>query len=115
MLSGRDTSATQSRFQLEVKIGNKWDTAICLTPLRVLKSHLHEFDTPGSRDYKYITGAAHGQEWERMVAVLCMVIGENSLSAQVVGSEQTYATRSQLKIQGMYICLRTHINQTDIS
>ncbi|EKM80534.1 hypothetical protein AGABI1DRAFT_128212 [Agaricus bisporus var. burnettii JB137-S8] len=49
------------------------------------------FDVDGR--CKSISGAAHGQEWERMAAVFCMIMGESVLNAQVVGSELHFSTK----------------------
>lgn len=90
ILSTKDSLGNQSRYVAEVKTQGKWDTAIFVTPVRVLQSHLHE----AVRGQKFLSGAAHGQEWERMAAVLCMIIGERVVQAQVVGSNLSFSTKT---------------------
>ncbi|EKM77709.1 hypothetical protein AGABI1DRAFT_129993 [Agaricus bisporus var. burnettii JB137-S8] len=89
ILSARDTSGKSARFIAEVKVNHKWVTAVFTTPIRVLDSRLRTSDN----EQKSISGAAHGQEWERMAAVFCMIMGESVLNAQVVGSELRFSTK----------------------
>ncbi|KAF7776712.1 hypothetical protein Agabi119p4_5105 [Agaricus bisporus var. burnettii] len=54
----------------------------CVNPSRVDPTILSARDT-----------SAHGQEWERMAAVFCVIMGESVLNAQVVGSELHFSTK----------------------
>lgn len=90
ILSTKDLLGNQTRFLAEVQLNGKWEAAVFVTPIRVLQSHIRE----GLRGQKFVSGAAHGQEWERMAAVFCMIIGEQVVQAQVVGCDLSFSTKT---------------------
>lgn len=80
-------------------MNGRWEAAVFTTPIRVLESHLHT----SADEQKYVSGAAHGQEWERMAAVFCMIMGESILKAQVVGSELRFSTKMKTGTYTLHI------------
>jgi hypothetical protein len=67
--------------------------ALCLSLIVVGEDHTETPKVSGDTYSKFITGTPLMLEFERMVAVLCMIHDVDSLQAQIVDNELTFSTR----------------------
>ncbi|KAJ3532259.1 hypothetical protein NMY22_g7818 [Coprinellus aureogranulatus] len=70
------------------------ETAICLSPVMCVASHVIEPPERGLRQ-KWLAAIFHSQEWERFVSFMCMVFGHDTLQAQLAKDAIQFTTRAQ--------------------
>lgn len=67
--------------------------AICVSVIRVGESFLIDPKPVNSKSQKILTGTFHSMEYERFVAVLCVVFGVNEVRTQTAGNMVAFSTR----------------------
>lgn len=72
--------------------GGEWP-AVCLSVIRVGESFLLDPKPVGSKSQKLVTGTFHSMEYERWVAVLCVIFGVKAVNTQTVGNMVAFSTR----------------------
>jgi hypothetical protein len=85
---GKNTSYIQTISSAQVA------AALCLSPIFVTESHLHEPKKTTFVDpFKCISGILHAQEFERLAGVVGMVFNMPSMTTQLYASAITFGTR----------------------
>ncbi|KAF8994237.1 hypothetical protein BDQ17DRAFT_1105540 [Cyathus striatus] len=78
------SSGGYNKLQVDVGRGNFKD-AVCISPIYTFLSSVVSASpgTLNSKEYKYISGLLHTQEWERMMATMCMAFDKTILQADL--------------------------------
>jgi hypothetical protein len=89
-LASREVGDRGSRM---VFIRDRKRPALCISLIVVGEDHTETPKVSGDTYSKFITGTPLMLEFERMVAVLCMIHNVDSLRDQIVDNELTFSTR----------------------
>ncbi|KAF8996461.1 hypothetical protein BDQ17DRAFT_1429746 [Cyathus striatus] len=85
-LSALRTSSSSERYKLQADVGRgQFKDAVCISPIYTIQSSFVSA-SPGTLDsveYKYVNGLLHTQEWERMMATMCMAFDKSILQADL--------------------------------
>ena len=101
-LTSREVGDRGSRM---VYIRDRKRPALCVSLIVVGEDHTETPKVSGETYSKFITGTPLMLEFERMVAVLCMVHDVDSLRAQIVENELTFSTRMGTSYHLYYFCV----------
>ena len=101
-LTSREVGDRGSRM---VYIRDRKRPALCVSLIVVGEDHTETPKVSGDTYSKFITGTPLMLEFERMVAVLCMVHDVDSLRAQIVDNELTFSTRMGTSSYLYYFCI----------
>ncbi|KAF9549485.1 hypothetical protein CPC08DRAFT_729339 [Agrocybe pediades] len=94
-ISGRPTTIwSDSRIELCTG-GNV--TAICVSPMMLIESYLHEFHPALSFSGHFVTGVLHSQEINRMVSLAGMLLKQDTINAQVWKDALTFGTKTMVQ------------------
>lgn len=81
---------TKDAWKHILQVGNLH--AICVSAIRVQKCHLQTADVRIKKSNKYITGALHTQEFERLVGVIGMVFHLEEFGVDMDGDGLVFST-----------------------
>lgn len=80
-------------LSLAIHFRGRYTPTVCLSVIRVGESFLLSPKLAGSKYQKMITGTFHSLEYERWVAVLCVIYGVKAIRSQTLGNLVTFSTR----------------------
>jgi hypothetical protein len=105
-------TAGQTKGGPLVFIRDRKTPALCVTLGIVADDQTGTPRQRGDKEVKFITAKLLAYEYERMVAVLCMVHGKESVRVQLADSTLTFATRSAGKYLLTLLCVLLLIYST---
>lgn len=105
-------TAGQTKGGPLVFIRDRKTPALCVTLGIIVDDQTGTPRQRGDKEVKFITAKLLAYEYERMVAVLCMVHGKESVRVQLADSTLTFATRSAGKYFLTFLCVLLLIYST---